>query len=117
MNEQNSEYLDKVVLNIFQLIGSPNKLKIMLGAKHFVKGYFDRGYFDQDNHPGIQFKFLRSNGINCCQFTLDIGSDLYCLKFFNIKGLNSTEVSTYPNLFIDSVRQTFEQETGLYLSL
>ena len=112
MNEQNSEYLDEVVLNIFQLIGSPNKLKMMLGAKHFVKGYFD-----QDNYPGIQFKFPRSNGINCCQLTLDIGSDLYCLKFFNIKGLNSTEVSTYPDLFVENVRQTFEQQTGLYLSL
>ncbi len=112
MNDRDSEYLDEVTLNIFQLIGSPNKLKMMLGAKNFVKGYFD-----QDNHLGIQFKFPRSNGINYCQLTLDIGSDLYCLKFFNIKGLNSTEVSTYPNLFVDNVRQTFEQKAGLYFSL
>ena len=112
MNEQDSEYLDEVVSNIFQLIGSPNKLKIMLGAKNFVKSYFDR-----DNHPGIQFKFPRRSGINCCQLTLDIGLDLYRLKFFNIKGIDTIEVSTHPDLFVDNVRQTFEQQTGLYLSL
>jgi hypothetical protein len=112
MTEPDAEYLDEVVLNIFQLMGNPNKLKVMLGATTFIKGYFER-----DNHPGIQFKFPRRNGINCCQLTLDIDLDLYRLKFFNIKGINTSEVSVHSELFVESVRQVFEQETGLYLSL
>ena len=112
MTKEDTKYLDEVVLSIFQLMGSPNKLKAMLGATTFTKGYFDN-----DNHPGIQFKFPRRNGINCCQLTIDIGLDLYRLKFFNMKGVDTTEVSVHPNLFVENVRQVFEQETGLYLSL
>jgi hypothetical protein len=59
---QDLAYLDEVVVNIFKLIGSYKKLKVMLGAHSFVKGYF----YDPDR-PGIQFNFPRSNQINCCR--------------------------------------------------
>lgn len=111
MTTQDLEYLDEVVLGIFQLIGNPNRLKAMIGANSFTKQYFDGS-----NHPGIQFKFPRCNGINCCQLTLDIGQDLYQLKFFNIRNMNVVEHSIYPDLFVENVRQTFEQKTGLYLT-
>jgi hypothetical protein len=111
MTTQDSEYLDEIVSGIFKLISTPNRLKAMIGANSFTKGYFDGS-----NHPGLQFKFPRRNGINCCQLTLDIGQDLYQLKFLNISNLKVIEHSTCNDLFVEDVRQTFEQKTGLYLT-
>jgi hypothetical protein len=111
MTAQDSEYLDEVLSGIFQLIGNPSRLKAMIGANSFSKGYFDGS-----NHPGIQFNFPRCNRINCCQLTLDIDQDLYRLKFFDISNLKLVDRGAYPNLFVDTVRRTFEERTGLYLT-
>ena len=105
-------YLDEVVIGIFRLIGNHQKLKVMLGAHSFVKGYF----YDADR-PGIQFKFPRSNQINCCQIVLNLQTDEYCLLFLDIKNLQFVERGNYQNLPLENVRSVFEEATGLYLSL
>lgn len=105
------EVLDEIVLGIFDLIGSPNKLKMMLGAHSFVKGCFD------NDNPGIQFKFPTANKINCCQLTLDMQSDLYHVKFMQITGLKVTCRGIYADVYVENVRDIFESSTGLYLSL
>ena len=103
--------LDEVVVSIFRLIGNHQKLKVMLGAHSFVKGYF----YDTDR-PGIQFKFPRSNQINCCQLVLNRQTDEYCLLFLDIKDLQFFERGNYQNLPLANVRSVFEETTGLYLS-
>ena len=103
--------LDDVVVSIFRLIGNHQKLKVMLGAHSFVKGYF----YDTDR-PGIQFKFPQSNQINCCQLVLNRQTDEYCLLFLDIKDLQFVERGNYQNLPLENVRSVFEETTGLYLS-
>jgi hypothetical protein len=105
-------YLDEVVIGIFRLIGSYQKLKVMLGVHSFVKGYF----YDTDR-PGIQFKFPRSSQINCCQIVLNRQTDEYCLLFLNIKDLQSALRGNYQNLPLANVRSVFEEATELILSL
>jgi hypothetical protein len=104
--------LDEVVISIFRLIGNHRKLKVMLGAHSFVKGYF----YDPDR-PGLQFKFPRSNQINCCQIVLNRQTDEYCLIFMDIKDWQTTIRSEYQDLPLANVRSVFEEATGLYLSL
>jgi hypothetical protein len=103
--------LDEVVASIFRLIGNHRKLKVMLGASSFVKGYF----YDTDR-PGIQFKFPRSNQINCCQIVLNRQTDEYCLVFLDVKDSQFFERGNYQNLPLANVRSVFEEVTGLYLS-
>jgi hypothetical protein len=106
---QDQDQLDAVVLGILQLIGLPLRLKAMIGAT-ILKGHFD-------DQPGIQLKFPASNKINCCQITLDIGKDLYILKFMQIKDLAVINRGIYRDLFAEDVVGIFETVTGLYLSL
>ena len=104
--------LAEVVIGISQLIGSHKKLEMMIGAHSFVKGHF----YDLDR-PGIQFKFPRSNEVNCCQIVLNYQTDEYCLLFLDIRGLQFVERGNYQNLPLANVRSVFEETTGLYLSL
>ena len=104
--------LDEVVIGIFHLIGSYQMLKMMLGAHSFVKGYF----YDIDR-PGLQFKFPRSNRINCCQIVLNRQTDEYCLIFIDAKDWRITVRGEYQDLPLANVRSVFEKTTGLYLSL
>jgi hypothetical protein len=105
-----TEVLDEIVTGIFDLIGSTNKLNMMIGAHSFCKGHFN-------NNPGIQFKFPKSNKINCCQLTLNTESDLYHIKFMQILGFKVTDRGTYADVYVENVRDIFESSTGLYLSL
>jgi hypothetical protein len=43
--------------------------------------------------------------------------DLYDVEFINIRGVNAKTVSTHGGLYADMLKNTFETETGLYLSL
>ncbi len=95
--------LDEVAIGIFQLIGSYKKLEMMIGAHSFVKGHF----YDSDR-PGIQFKFPRSNQINCCQIVLNRQTDEYCLLFLDVKGFNFVERGNYQNLPLENVCRVFE---------
>jgi hypothetical protein len=106
----NTEVLDEIVTGIFDLIGSPKKLNLMIGAHSFFKGHFN-------NNPGIQFKFPVSNKINCCQLTLDTESDLYHIKFMQILDLKVIDRGTHADVYVENVRDIFERSTGLYLSL
>jgi hypothetical protein len=103
--------LKEIVTGIYQLIGSQGKLKAMIGAHSFFHSRFD------NDNPGIQFKFPTSNKINCCQLTLDIGTDLYNIKFMQIIGLKVTDRGTHTDVYVENVRDIFETSTGLYLSL
>jgi hypothetical protein len=98
--------LDEVVVSIFKLIGSHKKLKVMLGAYSFVKGYF----YDLDR-PGVQFNFPRSNEINCCRIVLNRQTDEYCLSFLDIKDLRVVERGSYQDLPLANVRNVFEEVT------
>lgn len=104
--------LDEVVIGISRLIGSYQKLKMMLGAHSFIKCHFN-----DLSRPGLQFKFPRSNQINCCQIVLNLQTDEYCLTFMDIKDWNVTLRGDYQNLPLSNVRSVFEEATGIYLSL
>jgi hypothetical protein len=112
LTQEESEYLDEIVNGILQLIGSPNKLKMIIRAKDFFKSYFG-----EEKHPGIQFKFPRTNKLNCCQITLDVGKDLYSIEFFDIRKLDIASHSIYSDIFCEDLIKIFEEKTGLYLSL
>jgi hypothetical protein len=112
LTQQESEYLDEVVNGILELIGSPNKLKIVIGAKDFFKSYFG-----EDKHPSIQFKFPRTNRLNCCQITLDVGKDLYSIEFFDIRKLGIASHHVHSDIFCEDLVRIFQEKTGLYLSL
>jgi hypothetical protein len=43
--------------------------------------------------------------------------DLYDVEFINIRGTNIKTVSTHNGIYADMLKSTFEDETGLRLSL
>jgi hypothetical protein len=80
-------------------------LALMIGAKHFARG--------EDN---VSFKFPRSNSINYCKLTLT-PDDLYTLELGYIHGLNYKVRKELKGLYWDQLKEIFENETKLYLSL
>ena len=86
-----------------------NRLVAMIGAKNFVR--------DEANYT-IGFKFVEKakNRSNYCRIKLN-GSDLYDVEFISIRGVNVKTVSTHNDLYADMLKNVFEAETGLYLSL
>lgn len=83
-----------------------NKLKVMVGAKDFVA-----------IENGLQFRFMRSNGINMVRIVLDGGADLYNMEFISMHGGSIKQKSHHEGVYCDQLTSIFEKETGLYTSL
>ena len=84
-----------------------NRLVAMIGAKDFVRS-------DKDNF--VAFKFPRANGINYCKLTLT-PADLYKLELGYIHGGSYKIRKELDGLYFDQLKEIFENETKLYLSL
>lgn len=83
-----------------------NKLKVMVGAKDFVT-----------IENGLQFRFMRSNGINMVRVVLDEGADLYNMEFISMHGGSIKQKAYHEGVYCDQLTSIFEKETGLYTSL
>ncbi len=90
---------------ILQQMGGVNKIKAMTGATHF----------GADTNC-VTFKFKGSRKANHVRITLN-SMDLYDLVFFKITKLKFKEAGQYTGIYNDQLKDTFEQHTGLYLSL
>jgi len=85
------------------------RLIAMIGAKHI-------SYSETDNH--VAFRFMRgaSNKANYIKITLT-DADLYDVEFGKIHGLNYRVISKSDGLYEDMLKEHFESETGLYLTM
>lgn len=98
-------------LALSQLTNAANptaRLKIMIGGKDFIKS---------DSEQWVAFKFPNGK-YNYCKIQLN-GYDLYDMTFQKwvwSKGKLTKEV-VINDLYYDQLKNVFEQETGLYLSL
>jgi len=79
-----------------------NRLSAMIGAKNFVQG---------ENH--VAFKFPRGKHV---KIELN-GMDTYDMTFGTIRKFNFKVTKEFTGLYADMLKETFEQHTGLYLSL
>ena len=91
-----------------QYLGGSGKLKAMIGAKDF----------SHDKNGTLTFKFKSFKKANIAQFILD-PSDTYTVKLlkYNQRSREVTEYKTIEGLYFDQLKEYFERETGLYLSL
>lgn len=96
-----------VAQTILAQLGGMNRLTAMVGVELFL----DRG-------NGVSFKFKGSRKANVCQITLD-ASDTYTVKMqkFQPRKLTITDVYESDGIYADQLIDTFEQQTGLYLTL
>lgn len=86
-----------------------NRLVAMVGAKNFVKS-------DKENY--VSFKFMRgaANKANYIKITLN-AMDTYDVEFGKIHGMNYKVVGEFNGVYFDQLKELFENETKLYLSL
>jgi hypothetical protein len=97
---------DLTVANtIIRQLGGEKRLTLMVGATQFL-GSEDR----------IQFRFKGSHQVNTCVVTLD-WSDTYTFQLWKITKAGMSKKFEVSGLYFDMLVSTFEQETGLYLSL
>jgi len=79
-----------------------NRLKAMIGAKDiFALG------------NGLSFKYPRGKYVKIILNS----NDTYDMEFSNIRGLKQTIKQTYEGVYAEDLKKTFEDYTGLYLSL
>ena len=97
-----------VAETILQQMGGSRRLKVMIGASNFG-----------GTEDSLQFDFKGSRKYNKCRITLDFGMDLYKLELFQFRRKSMTCPLLYEceGLYFDQLIGTFEEETGLHLSL
>lgn len=97
-----------VINSIFEAFGGKNRVTAMVGANTFVGTDEKRG--------GLRFKFKGSRKVNLVKVTLN-ESDLYDVAFYKLKKYDFVVTGDYENVFAGDLKELFENETGLYLSL
>lgn len=65
---------------------------------------------------GVAFKLKRGAKVNYVFVRYNIGEDSYTMQFGNIRGA-SVKWKLDVGVYADGLKRTFEEETGLYLSL
>jgi len=85
------------------------RLVVMVGAKNIVKS-------DADSF--VSFKFMKGakNKANYMKITLN-AMDTYDVEFGYIRGMNYTVRSEHEGVYDDMLKDLFENETGLRLSM
>ena len=103
---------EMAITTLNQLTNSNNgtgRLSAMIGAKNFAR--------DEKNYTiGFKFAAKARNKANYCRIKLN-AMDLYDVEFIAIRGATVKTVGTHNGLYADMLKSTFENETGLYLSL
>lgn len=103
MSTINSE----IAKTILAQMGGMARLSGFIGAKNFCIV-----------EKGVTFRWSgkSKNKTNFLKVTLN-GSDLYDVEFCRLYAMKFTVIETFENLFFDQLIKTFEEQTGLYLTL
>lgn len=92
---------------ILQQLGG-NKFIAMTGAKSFVK--------DSKNNK-LFFK-IGTNPKKVTHVTITLnGKDLYDIEFLKIRGVDINKVAEFKDIDAENLRDVFEKNTGLHVSL
>ena len=75
---------------------------MMIGAKAAVHGEKD-----------LSFRFPMCKKANVCRIEYDEGMDLYNMTFSKMRKYEVKEVETFPMLYAEDLKITFEGFTGL----
>lgn len=86
-----------------------NRLKVMVGGKNFT-------FSGADDYAAFRFTAKARNKANYMKITLN-SNDLYNVEFGYIRAAKYTVRSEINDMYFDSLKEYFEKETGLYLSL
>ncbi len=95
----------QVALTIGNQLGGLGRLKAMIGAYNFVA-----------HEDGLSFKFKGCKYCNYCKITLD-PSDTYSVEFGRVRRFEYIAKDTMTGIYNDMLIDTFEDYTGLYLTL
>ena len=100
------------ILTLCQLTQCNNgiaRLSMMIGAKNFAKS-------QEENFVSFRFMKGAANKSNHVKITLN-SMDTYDIQFGYVRGLNFTVRDTFYGIYNDGLKEVFENETKLYLSL
>jgi len=86
-------------------LGGTRKLSVMIGAKNFG-----------GDDASLSFHFKGSKAANMVKITLN-SDDLYKVDFYKRWSSDVQLVKSVDNIYFDTLIETFEKTTGLYLSL
>lgn len=101
----NTETL-QVAETILQQLGGSGILAMMCGCKDFA-----------GSADSVQFKVgSNEKRVSLCRIVLD-PSDTYTVEFYKGRGVNLKKVRELSDVYADSLRDIFEAETGMYLTL
>ena len=97
---------NKVAEIILMQMGGQWRLRIMIGAHHFVAG-----------KNLLQFGFKGCRKFNKCRVVLN-GDDTYTLGLHRLNRLTLKSVDyEVSGLYFDQLKHEFERATGLYLTI
>lgn len=107
-----NEFNEETVKNMVAIMGGTNRLHAMIGAKNFAKGDMET------DAPFFSFKHMKArDGINYFKIRYNPGLDLFDIEFGRIWGTKYTVKKVVEGVYVDMVREIFEDTTGLALSL
>lgn len=95
----------EVANTILQQMGGAGRIHAMTGATIIL------------HDDGVGFKLKRGAKVNYVFVRYDRGPDTYTMQFGNVRGFDFKVKSEVDGLYADGLKRTFEEETGLYLSL
>ena len=90
---------------ILTQLGGAKRLKLMTGATQFIAV-----------ENGLAFSFMARAHYNHIQIRLT-PADLYTVRFSKYRGVSLVREKEITDLFNDQLKEVFEEETGLFLSL
>lgn len=96
----------EIANEIIRQMGGAGRLNVMTGAKNFVA-----------SENSVHFRIGRnSKGVNVVRITLN-AMDTYDVEYGRIHGLKYTVKAESKGIYNDMLKDDFERETGMYLSL
>lgn len=97
----------KVAKTILKQMGGMGRLRMMISAHNFAA---------EDN--ALSFHFKGSRTVNVCKVVLE-PSDTYRMELWHINSrtFETEKRSDIDGLYFDMLVNTFEEETGLFLSI
>lgn len=96
-----------IAQTILDQLGGSRRLSMMIGAHTFTDG---------GSALTFKFKARAKNGANCCRIILS-ADDTYRVEFISLRGVKVNTKGDFEMVYADGLKQLFENQTGLYLSL
>lgn len=103
-----SEEANAVATTILQQLGGGGRLKAMIGANNM--------FSTCDGYVALQFKFKGSRKWNFVKIVLN-AMDTYDITFYNLGKYDIKAEQTFEGYYADMMKDLFEEQTGLALSL